>query len=145
MAVLPPAPATTSASSQSSSLSSASSEEQTITKAAAIFQNARNLCKAWEDHGIRTKFDDAILAYVPTPPPLTFSHNTALERGKKTSMEDFVLFEETADYLLGGIFDGHGGPEAANFSTAHFSACFFTELKKTPDNVKLALTRAIVI
>lgn len=70
--------------------------------------------------------------------------------GWRKEMEDSRVLEECEDYIIMGVFDGHGGNSASLFCKDNFVKLFKHELQKitstvftfqtvTPDNFKFAL------
>jgi len=61
-------------------------------------------------------------------PPLIFTHACAEDQGPRDSMEDAWVFAEGEDWVLAGVFDGHGGGGVALTLRKRIASVFFKHL-----------------
>jgi serine/threonine protein phosphatase PrpC len=78
-----------------------------------------------------------------TKPKLSFVYSEALCQGPRPSMEDAHFYVEKEDFILTGVFDGHGGSEVANFANENFPKLFLKYLDSDRSNVYYAFEAAI--
>lgn len=67
---------------------------------------------------------------------LTFSIDISSHKGTRPSMEDRSLCLATDFGILAAVFDGHGGPDVADYAKEIFEESFFNTLKKNQYDVK---------
>lgn len=66
--------------------------------------------------------------------PLSFKYALAFDQGPRTCMEDAHFIVEQEEYLLSGVFDGHGDKGAVSkLAAGQFPLLFAEHLKKTGD------------
>ncbi len=75
--------------------------------------------------------------------PLTLSPQFTEKQGLRPRMEDAHFYTELEKGTLVGVFDGHGGPEVAQFANEAFQKRFPDALKNAKENVHQAFETVI--
>lgn len=75
--------------------------------------------------------------------PLAVRGTAYANKGMRKTMEDAHIFLETNEYVLAGVFDGHGGGIVSRFAQAKVKKNFDLILKKVEGNVHQAFEKFI--
>ncbi len=63
------------------------------------------------------------------PQPIQGSHGFYEAQGVRSSMEDAHFYKDCGDYILAGVFDGHGGEKVAQLAANNIEAIFKEQLE----------------
>lgn len=112
----------------------------------AINKMVKNGKKAIQEHllkdpayaSLKEGFPSTQVLSRKEPLPLTFSPSFAQALGRRPYMEDARFYAEIDQGIITGVFDGHGGKDAAEYASREFEKRFVPTLRSAKGNIHQA-------